>query len=43
MIPFVAGLLVGQEPIESIDSYMSILCDSVQDITEGFALDEMFA
>ena len=42
MIQFVAGP-GGQEPVESIDSYISILCDSVQDMTEGFTLDEMFA
>ena len=43
VIQFVAGLLGGQEPVESVDSYISILCDSVQDMTEGFTLDEMFA
>ena len=42
VIQFVAGL-GGQEPVESFDSYISILCDSVQDMTEGFTLDEMFA
>ena len=29
VIQFVAGLLGGQEPIESIDSYISLLCDSL--------------